>query len=117
MVTAVDDRALNEAGSAIDRKIGARAPERGAYLDFLDAFLGLDSNGYRASDFPSGFFDQVLDRINVETAMGLAIRVWHEEANLIEGTPPAGGILGTAVAEALRTLRALSVARFGKDSE
>jgi hypothetical protein len=116
MVTAVDDRVLNEVGRAVDRNIHAKEA-RMVYLNFLDAVLGLDRSKYRASEFPNGFFDQVIDRISEQPAMVLAIQAWDEEANLVEENPAADGILGTAATEALRMAKALSAARFGKDSE
>lgn len=116
MVTTVDDRALNEVGRVLDRKVEGGRPEYGVYLNFLDAFLGLDKFEYMASDFPRDFFEGIVDLINEQPAMLLAIRAWDEEADLTEATPPADGILGTAATEALRMAKALSAARFGTDA-
>ena len=112
MVTLIDGKALDELGRVLDRKVGGDFNAQHPYLNFLDTLLGLDENEYRASEFPNGFFDRIIDRINEEPAVLAAIRAWDAEGNLIEATPAIDGILRTAATEALRMANALNEARF-----
>lgn len=119
MVTVMEARTACDASFDAARTYAPETELAGdPVLNFMhDVFDVVKLERESASDYPEGFFERVVDNIRKQPSLLLAIEAWSAEENLIEEPPPADGILGTAATEALRMAKALSAARFGKDSE
>lgn len=87
-------------------------------LNFMhDIFDVVALENESESEYPKGFFERVVDNIRKQPSLLLAIEVWNAEENLLEETPQADGLLGSAAAGAKRMVLALSRVRFPGEQE
>lgn len=70
-----------------------------------------------ANEYPNGFFARVVKNVRTEPSLIAAIEAWFAETVLLEETPQADGLLGTAATEAERMARALMRVAYPGDSQ